>query len=161
MVGGLWSAPELVPLFADSSISVGHPAISNDELSLYFVAETDKGEGGKDIWKVERSSPGSIWGKPINLGKQINTEGDEMFPYVRDNGEFYFSSNGHVGLGGLDIFKLTQKDRWNYIVENMKLPINSPADDIRNYLSNQEKTEVIMSSTRPGGTRNMTDIYYR
>jgi len=158
MVGGLWSAPELVTLFADSSISVGHPAISNDELTLYFVAETDKGKGGKDIWKVERSSPGGVWGKPINLGKQINTEGDEMFPYVRDNGEFYFSSNGHIGLGGLDIFKLTKKDDGTTVVENMKSPINSPADDF-GIIFERGKDRGYFSSSRPGG-RGSDDIYY-
>ncbi len=157
MSGGLWSSPELVPLFPDSSISVGHPAISNDELTLYFVAETEKGQGGKDIWKVERGSPGSSWGKPVNLGKKINTAGDEMFPYVRDNGEFYFSSNGHIGLGGLDIYKLAKKEDGTQVVENMKSPINSPADDFA-IIFEHGKDRGYFSSTRPGGRGN-DDIY--
>ncbi len=157
MVGGLWSAPELVPLFKDSSISVGHPAISPDELTLYFVAETPKGKGGKDIWKVERSSVGGSWGIPVNLGSAINTEGDEMFPYVRDNGEFYFSSNGHIGLGGLDIFKYVKNDEGNMVVENMKSPINSPADDF-GIIFEKGKDRGYFSSTRQGGRGN-DDIY--
>ena len=155
--GGLWSSPELIPLLADSSISVGHPAISDNELTLYFVTEMEGGQGGKDIWKVERSSKSSSWGKPKNLGKKVNTANDEMFPYVRENGEFYFASNGHIGIGGLDIFKMAEEEDGTVLVENMKSPINSPSDDF-SIIFDGEKEKGYFSSTRPGGRGN-DDIY--
>lgn len=155
--GGLWSSPELVPLVADSSISVGHPAISNDELTLYFVTQMKGGQGGKDIWKVERDSKSASWGKPKNLGKTVNTANDEMFPYVRENGEFYFASAGHIGIGGLDIYKLGKDDEGRPVAENMKSPINSPADDFA-IVFEGKKDKGYFSSTRQGGRGN-DDIY--
>ena len=155
--GNLWTSPDLVPLVPDSSISVGHPAISNDGLTLYFVAEMEGGHGGKDIWKVERSSKSGTWGKPKNQGKMVNTANDEMFPYVRENGEFYFASSGHIGIGGLDIYKLTVEDDGKINVKNMKSPINSPADDFA-IVFEGKKDKGYFSSTRPGGRGN-DDIY--
>lgn len=155
--GNLWTSLELVPLVPDSSISVGHPAISNDGLTLYFVTEMEGGQGGKDIWKVERSSKSGTWGKSKNLGRKVNTANDEMFPYVRENGEFYFASNGHIGIGGLDIFKLTVEDDGKTIVENMKSPINSSADDFA-IVFEGKKDKGYFSSTRRGGRGN-DDIY--
>lgn len=157
LLGNLWTSPELVPLVPDSSISVGHPAISNDGLTLYFVAEMEGGHGGKDIWKVERNSKSETWGKSTNLGKKVNTANDEMFPYVRENGEFYFASGGHIGIGGLDIYKLTVEEDGKINVENMKSPINSPADDFA-IVFDGEKDKGYFSSTRPGGRGN-DDIY--
>jgi peptidoglycan-associated lipoprotein len=114
-------------LLSDSLIAA-HPSISNNGLTIYFVSDMDGGYGGKDIWKVEKMS--STWSEPENLGPQINTPGDEMFPFIRDNGELYFSSDYHIGMGGLDIFKAVYNEEtkeWN--VENMKAPINSTGDD--------------------------------
>jgi len=155
--GNLWSSPELVPLVPDSSISVGHPAISNDALTLYFVAEMQGGQGGKDIWKVERNSKSGVWGKPQNLGKKVNTANDEMFPSVRENDEFYFASSGHIGIGGLDIFRMTEDEEGKTLVENMKSPVNSPADDFA-IVFEGKKDKGYFSSTRPGGRGN-DDIY--
>ncbi|RLD81323.1 MAG: hypothetical protein DRJ10_06330 [Bacteroidetes bacterium] len=155
--GGIWSTPELLSLVPDSSISVGHPAISDDERTLYFVAEMEGGQGGKDIWKVERNSKSGTWGKPKNLGKKVNTANDEMYPYVRENGEFYFASSGHIGIGGLDIFKMFEEEDGNVIVENMKSPINSPSDDFA-IIFDGVKDKGYFSSTRPGGRGN-DDIY--
>ncbi len=124
--GGTWSTPQKIKIFNDTTISVAHPAISPDGTTLYFVSDAPNGYGGKDIWKgtVENGECKYI----ENLGPQINTSGDEMFPTVREDGTLYFSSNGHPGYGGLDIFKATYKDSvWT--VENMKAPINSNADD--------------------------------
>ncbi|HPH72848.1 MAG TPA: OmpA family protein, partial [Paludibacteraceae bacterium] len=125
--GGQWTAPKNIPLFQDSTISVAHPAVSPDGKYLYFVSDNPQGFGGKDIWRAEKTDEG--WGVPENLGNQINTEGNEMFPYVRYDGTLYFSSNGHVGFGGLDIYKATADSLGNWQVENMKSPINTLYDD--------------------------------
>ncbi len=155
--GSGWSQPELVPLIPDSSVSVGHPAISPDELTLYFVTEWEGGAGGKDIWKSTRASRGQPWGKPKNIGSPVNTVGDEMFPYVNEEGDLYFASNGHIGLGGLDIFKLTKDDEGRPLIVNMKPPINSPSDDF-GIVFDGKKERGYFSSTRPGGRGN-DDIY--
>jgi len=126
-IGGTWSRPQKVNIFNDSTISVAHPAISPDGMTLYFVSDSPKGLGGKDIWK------GTITNgecKNIeNLGPEINTSGDEMFPTVDADGTLYFSSNGRIGFGGLDIYKATPKKDGGWLVENMGQPINSSADD--------------------------------
>ncbi len=155
--GTEWSQPEVLTLIADSSVSVGQPAISPDELTLYFVTDWKGGEGGKDIWKVTRASRGQSWGEPKNLGSMINTPGDEMFPYVSKDGTLYFSSNGHIGLGGLDIFKLVKNDDGKFVVVNLKSPINSSADDF-GIVIDGKKDRGFFSSTRKGGRGN-DDIY--
>ena len=125
--GGDWSAPQKLKIFKDSTISVAHPAISPDGQTLFFVSDSKKGLGGKDIWKstIENGECKFI----ENLGPEINTPGDEMFPTMRFDGTLYYSSNGRIGFGGLDIFKATQKKDSAWIVENMGSPINSQADD--------------------------------
>lgn len=125
--GGAWSEPKKLTIFKDSAISVGHPAIAPDGETIYFVSDAPNGFGGKDIWKAKLEN-GEC--KAIeNLGAEINTPADEMFPTVRQNGILYFSSNGHIGLGGLDIFKATPRDDKGWIVENIGIPVNSNADD--------------------------------
>ncbi len=123
---GSWSEPIKLQVVGDSIIAA-HPALSFDESVLYFVSDMPGGLGGKDIWKAEKQ--GGSYGKPVNLGSAINTPGDEMFPFVRDNGELYFSSNYRIGMGGFDIFKAVQKDDGEWEVENMGSPMNSPGDD--------------------------------
>jgi peptidoglycan-associated lipoprotein len=114
------------------------------------------GYGGKDIWKVTRSGSGGSWSKPVNLGPDINTPGDEEFPYVREDGSLYFSSDGLIGMGGLDIFKATQQPDGSWIVQNMKPPVNSFADDFGiTFEGNKESG--IFSSTRKG--RGNDDLY--
>ncbi|MDR2039878.1 MAG: OmpA family protein [Bacteroidales bacterium] len=127
LVNGRWTKEKAIDI-ANDSVVIAHPAISPDELTLYFVTDMPGGQGGKDIWKVTRSNSGDNWGTPENLGPTINTPGDEMFPYVHADGTLYFSSNGHIGLGGLDIFK-ARNDEGQWIVENLGYPINSPSDD--------------------------------
>lgn len=109
------------------SIIAAHPAFNETETLLYFVSDMEGGFGGKDIWVAEKK--GGSFSNPVNLGDTINTPGDEMFPYVRDNGELYFASNYRLGMGGFDIFiaKKDEDNRW--VVENMGSPMNSPADD--------------------------------
>jgi peptidoglycan-associated lipoprotein len=123
-----WGKEEALTLAPDSLV-VAHPAISPDDLILYFVSDMEGGVGGKDIWMVTRSNSGSEWGEPVNMGTGINTPGDEMYPYVHPDGTLYFSSNGHVGMGGLDIFKTTKNPDGSWRVDNMGVPVNSSADD--------------------------------
>ncbi len=126
--GNSWGRPQPLDLAPDTLVAA-HPAISPDELTLYFVSDMPGGVGGKDIWKVTRANPNGSWGEPVNLGPAINTAGDEVFPYVHPDGTLYFASNGHPGMGGLDIFKATQTIEGGWNVENMGYPLNSPADD--------------------------------
>lgn len=131
--GGAWSKPEKVVLVEDSTITTAHPAISPDGMYIYYVSDMPGGYGGKDIWRSERVGDG--WGEPENLGPEINTEGEEMFPSFRSDGTLYFSSDGHPGLGGLDIFSARQvvsadstgTVKWQ--IENLLQPINSRFDD--------------------------------
>ncbi len=128
---GEWSEPQEVKLFADSSITVGHPALNATGDTLYFVSDAPGGEGGKDIWMAELD--GSEWVNPQPLGKGINTSADEMYPYVHADGTLYFSSNGHPGYGGLDIYKAerdtTNKDSVVWVLYNMGAPFNGAGDD--------------------------------
>lgn len=128
---GEWSEPQEVKLFADSSITVGHPALNATGDTLYFVSDAPGGEGGKDIWMAELD--GSEWVNPQPLGKGINTAADEMYPYVHADGTLYFSSNGHPGYGGLDIYKAerdtTNKDSVVWVLYNMGAPFNGAGDD--------------------------------
>uniref|UniRef100_UPI0035661B70 PorE family type IX secretion system protein n=1 Tax=Mariniphaga sediminis TaxID=1628158 RepID=UPI0035661B70 len=123
---GSWSDPIKVQVVGDSLIAA-HPALSYDGSELYFVSDMPGGFGGKDIWKAEKV--GGAYANPVNLGEAINTPGDEMFPFARDNGELYFSSNYHMGMGGLDIFRAVKNDDGTWTVENMGYPVNSPSDD--------------------------------
>jgi len=125
--GAAWSKGIKVDVFRDSLKMAAHPAITPSGKYLYFVSDVLGGQGGKDIWRIEVDAIGRSY--PENLGPAINTPGDEMFPYMRTDSIMYFSSNGHPGMGGLDIFKATLTPQGNWIVENMKSPINSNADD--------------------------------
>ncbi len=128
---GEWSEPQEVKLFADSSITVGHPALNSTGDTLYFVSDDPRGEGGKDIWCAELD--GSEWVNPQPLGKGINTSADEMYPYVHEDGTLYFASNGHPGYGGLDIYKAerdtTNKDSVVWVLYNLGAPFNGAGDD--------------------------------
>lgn len=124
-----WSAPVKFEITADTLSTFGHPAVSPDGEYLYFVSDMPGGYGGKDIWRISlKERQGSL----VNLGPDINTEGNDDFPYVRSDGSLYFSSDGHPGMGSLDIFRATAVGdpadlRWK--VENMGFPINSAGDD--------------------------------
>ncbi len=121
-----WSAPVKYEITSDTISSYGHPAVSPDGNWLYFTSDMPGGSGGKDIWRVNlKERAGSL----ENLGEFINTPGDEVFPYVRTDSVLYFASDGHPGLGGLDIFKATLTKSGGWTVENMGRPVNSAADD--------------------------------
>ena len=128
---GEWGEPQEVKLFADSSITVGHPALNATGDTLYFASDAPGGEGGKDIWMAELD--GDQWVNAQPLGKGINTSADEMYPYVHEDGTLYFASNGHPGYGGLDIYKArrdsTVKDSVVWDLYNMGAPFNGTGDD--------------------------------
>ncbi|MDR1645745.1 MAG: OmpA family protein [Tannerellaceae bacterium] len=132
-----WSKGTRTTIVKDSVTALGHPAVSPDGKYIYFVSDITGGYGGKDIFRARRI--GNDFGPMENLGPQINTPGDELFPYVRDSVTLYFASNGHPGMGGLDIFKASlDSSAWQ--VENMKYPINSSADDFGiTFAGNREK----------------------
>ena len=122
-----WGKPSEVTLTRDTLSSYAHPAISPDGEWLYFTSDMPGGEGGLDIWRVRLTSSGL--GGVENVGAPINTAGDEMFPTFRPNGDFYFSSNGHPGMGGLDIFIATVDEFGQYELEHPGYPLNSQGDD--------------------------------
>lgn len=122
-----WSAPQLLPISKDTLSSFAHPAVSPDGQWLYFTSDMPGGQGGFDIWRIAITDHGL--GGVENVGYPINTPGDEMFPSFRPNGEFYFSSNGHVGMGGLDIFKGECDSLGHWTLQNLKWPMNSSGDD--------------------------------
>lgn len=142
----------------EDTLSCGHPAISPDDKFLIFVSDMPGGQGGKDLWLTKYDKKAKTWSKPENLGAGINTKGDEMFPYIRENGDLYFSSNGHVGMGGLDIFKAGKSGdmKWDN-VENMKFPINSPQHDYGIIYFGMEERGYF-TSNRTGG-KGQDDIY--
>ena len=122
-----WSAPEKFVIVKDSVTATGHPAVSANGKYLYFTSNMPGGYGGLDIWRIDINDR---VGTLVNMGPQINTPGDEMFPYSRTDSLFYFASNGHPGFGGLDIFKAKLNSTGDYwSVENMGQPINSQGDD--------------------------------
>ena len=152
-LSGVWGNATKVSILNDS-LMAAHPTISAKGDTLYFVSDRPGGYGGKDIWYVKKK--GDKWDKPVNAGPEINTPGDEMFPFIRDNGILYFSSNGHVGMGGLDIFMAKKNLDKKWIVENMKYPINSTGDDFAiTYYPGEDRG--LLSSNRTGSRKD--DIY--
>jgi peptidoglycan-associated lipoprotein len=151
---GIWGEPKKIKVSADS-LMLAHPSISADGKTLYFVSDRKGGYGGKDIWYATKLKENS-WGKPINAGPEINTSGDEMFPYIREDGTLYFSSNAHVGMGGLDLFSAKKDAQNKWIVENLKSPLNSTGDDFAiSFYPGEERG--LFSSNREGSSKD--DIY--
>ncbi len=154
--GTVWSEPQ--PLsFSTDSFTCGHPSLTKDGMIMYFSSDMPGGFGGKDLWYVTYTKRSKTWGDPINLGETINTDGDEMYPYVTEDGTLYFSSNGHIGLGGVDLYYTKGENTdWSQPV-NMKSPINSGGDDFAITLD-KTKESGYFSSNREGG-RGQDDIY--
>lgn len=153
--GANWSTPQKVEITKDTLSSVAHPAVSPDGIWLYFVSDMPGGIGGLDIWRAKLANSGIDYIE--NLGKPVNTPGDEMFPSFRYNGELYFSSNGHPGMGGLDIFKATQDSKGSWKIRNMRSPVNSQGDDFGMTFEG-ERERGFFSSNR-GDARGWDHIY--
>jgi outer membrane protein OmpA-like peptidoglycan-associated protein len=141
-----WDKAELFQ-FSGQNYSMGHPSISPDGRLLYFISNRDGGYGGTDIYVCQKL--GFSWSKPINCGPAINTEGNEMFPFIAEDGYLYFASDGHIGFGGLDIFKsIFEQNEWTYPV-NLGPPFNSSKDDFA-YIIKGNKSIGYFSSNRNG-----------
>ena len=159
--GSSFSDPVVVEIKTIDSLDVvGHPTLSSDELTLIFASERRNGVGGKDLWISERESTSEEFGRPRNLGITINTESDEMYPYLRNDSTLYFASDGHGGMGGLDIFVSTidSLGQWTTPV-NLKSPINSIGNDYGISFHPTEERGFFISNRE---TRNGLDddIYY-
>ncbi|MFI5148842.1 MAG: OmpA family protein [Bacteroidia bacterium] len=153
---GKWSAPALFS--QDSPLySVGQPCLTGDGKTMYFTSDMPGGFGGSDLYRSSCDSKGN-WSKAENLGNKINTEGDELFPFIEEkNGVLFFSSNGRFGIGGQDIF-LCALDGKNFgPVVNAGTPVNTPGDDFCAIVNDQLKTGYFCSN-RPGGSGS-DDIY--
>lgn len=163
-VGNNFSEPEMLPLKAgagkDDTTTVGHPALGPNDAYMVFAGNMDvKGRrGGRDLYAVKLSAEGKPVGQPVNLGADINTNRDELFPFIRHDGSLYFASNGYAGMGGLDIYRAepTGDMQWGQ-VENLKAPINSAWDDFA-IIFDGENDRGFFTSNRPGG-KGMDDIW--
>lgn len=153
---GKWSVPQ--PFAYNSAVySVGHAALSPDEKTLYFVSDMPGGQGGTDLWMCRREGNG--WSAPQNLGKTLNTEKDEMFPFVADDGTLYYASNGLAGLGGLDLFESRAGSNGFMAPLNMGYPLNTKADDFA-LITRDHKTGYF-SSDRRGYTDRVMSVEMR
>ncbi|MFO7868833.1 MAG: OmpA family protein [Bacteroidales bacterium] len=155
-----WEKPSIFQ-HNSKKYSSGHPALSPDGNTLYFVSNNPEGLGGTDIWMTRRTEDENgnegKWTKPVNPGTPINTALNEMFPYMFDDSRLYFSSNGHIGYGGLDMYYTEIQDSVFSEPENLKKPFNSSADDFGiTYLSTHSG---LFSSNRIGGV-GQDDLYY-
>ncbi|WP_373513239.1 carboxypeptidase regulatory-like domain-containing protein [Persicitalea sp.] len=145
---GGWVTVQELPFNSDE-YSTGHPALSRDGKSLYFVSDRPGGRGGTDVY-LSRWENGS-WSQPLNMGPEINTKGDEMFPFVDENGNFYFASNGRSdGFGGLDIYFIPLGNGANQLVSHLEAPINSRADDF-GLIADGSRSTGYFSSNRLNG----------
>jgi outer membrane protein OmpA-like peptidoglycan-associated protein/tetratricopeptide (TPR) repeat protein len=142
--------------FENKEYNYAHPSISADGYVLYFASDAEGGKGGMDIYMSRRDSSG-LWGTPVNLGEKVNTAGNEVFPFSASNGLLYFSSDGHDGLGGLDIYEVQMKEGMPSKIYNMGEPVNSNRDDFGIYIAEDNKTGFISSNRKAGGMDD--DIY--
>jgi len=154
-VGSDWGEVESLSINS-KNYSIKNPTISADGLTIYFASNMPGGYGNFDIYKAPLYGDGSI-GEPQNMGQKVNTEGQEMFPFISDNNTLYFSSNGHLGLGGMDVFYTKEIDGKFAPIRNVGIPINSNADDFA-FSIDEEKGEGFVSSNREGG-QGSDDVY--
>lgn len=158
-LGSAWTEAELFPLDLNDTSVAGHPSIGLKDQYLFFASDMPGGLGGKDIWMVKYDKKAKSWSKPMNLGPEVNTEENEMYPFIREDGTLFFASDGHPGMGSLDVFSASRvgtTDKWNN-VENMKYPINSSYNDF-SIMFDGVKERGYITTDRPGG-RGSDDIY--
>lgn len=151
--GNKWSKKDPFP-YNNDSYSIMHPSISADGQYLYFASDMPGGQGGMDIYVCKKE--GNSWNQPTNMGTEINTPGNEVFPYIRKDSTLFFSSDLHPGFGGLDVFSAVNRDN-TYNVKNMGSPFNSSTDDFGVLFFN-DNSKGYLSSDRPGG-KGSDDIY--
>ena len=160
--GDGWKKAELIVLKPDGadSLSCGHPTIDMAGLLMIFASDLPGGFGGKDLWYAEFNKRDKVWGEPTNLGETINTSGDEMFPHLTDNKTLYFSSTGHSGMGGLDIFRAENStDKIWDNVENLRYPLNSAEHDFGIIFERgSDDRRGFFTSNRDGG-KGKDDLY--
>jgi outer membrane protein OmpA-like peptidoglycan-associated protein/tetratricopeptide (TPR) repeat protein len=147
LVDGKWSEPVDLP-FNRAQYNTAHACMSPDGKRLYFASDMPGGSGGMDLYYVDRD--GMVWSEPVNLGKSINTAGNDVFPYIGPDGKFYFSSDGWPGLGGLDMFKADLENQTEDPV-NAGYPVNTHKDDFGIWIS-ADQTQGLISSNRKGGS---------
>ena len=153
---GKWSSPAALP-FNNPEYSVGHASLSPDGQLLYFASDMPGGIGGVDLYVSKKQANGS-WGPAMNAGSAINTEGDEMFPFVHPDGLLFFASDGHLGLGGLDVFVARIAGENSYQApENVGAPLNSSQDDF-SFVLDKNQRQGYFASNREGGQGD-DDIY--
>ncbi|QHI37209.1 Outer membrane porin F [Kordia antarctica] len=155
MSSGEWSNVEPLP-FNNDEYSVGHPSVSADGKMLYFASDMPGGFGQSDLYKVAINDDGSF-GVPKNLGADINTEGREFFPFISSNNTLYFSSDGNLGIGGLDVFASKVNGSSYGAVRNLGTPLNSNSDDF-SFTFDEETKKGFVASNREGG-KGSDDIY--
>lgn len=159
--GKNWAEAELLDFGIDDTTAAGHPVAIDDEIIL-FSSDMYGGQGGKDLWVITYDKKAKLWGPAKNLGPEINTAGHEMFPYIHPNGDLYFASDGHIGMGGLDIFRCPLKGEdvedlsWGK-PEHLPPPINSSSNDFA-IIYEEEKDRGYFTSDRPNG-KGADDIY--
>ena len=155
--GKIWGSTQLLQLKIDSNATIGHPALNKDESIMIFSSDMSGGYGGKDLWATVKEKR-NMWSEPVNLGPLVNTPGDEMFPFLSEDESIYFASDGHIGMGGFDIYKTSQDQNGAYLLPiNLKVPINSSSDDFGMIIeSNGERG--FLTSNRKGG-KGGDDIY--
>ena len=158
--GKLWAEAKKLQIKVDSGITVGHPAVTVDESTIFFSSDQKGGYGGKDIWVVQKIKR-NRWSEPMNLGPAINTSGDEMFPFIHADGTLYFASDGHIGMGGLDIYKSVPDSNLSFTsVINLKSPVNSPGDDFGMIIERKdEKKDVFVhfSAVKKSGLKSLKE----
>jgi outer membrane protein OmpA-like peptidoglycan-associated protein len=153
-VNGAWEAIKEVPFNSDD-YSTCHPSLSKDGQNLYFASNRPGGQGGMDIWVSKWNGLG--WGEPVNLGAQVNSNGNELFPFINENGNLYYASDGYTGKGGLDVFSVENKNgNWTNR-QNLPSPINTKWDDF-GFTSNANHTKGFFTSNRKGGA-GRDDLY--
>ena len=160
--GDTWTEAEVLPFFVkdegddSTQVTVGHPALSADGKVLVCASDAEGGKGGRDLWKSTFDEEKKRWEKPVALAS-INTPGDEMYPFIHADGTLYFASNGHIGMGGLDIFMAeAQGEDWGQVT-NMRSPINSSGDDFA-IIFEKEQEKGFFTSNREDG-KGSDDIY--
>lgn len=153
---GKWLSAQNFP-YNNDQYSCGHPALTSDGKTMYFVSDMPGSIGGTDLWKSKYEN--NIWSKPENLGDKINTEGNEMFPTLINDSLFYFASNGLIGLGGLDVFTMPYNNGKFGEIKNFGYPINTSNDDF-GMIYDPKNESGFFSSNRPNSEGGSDDIYY-